>query len=69
MYEKALGDREIRTNIASVGDYDEYRGLWYFAEPMYQQYLAKQGARPYCSAQPQGVSLSPFETWAPEDFC
>ena len=29
------------------------------------QYLAKPGARPYCSAQPQGVSLPPFESWAP----
>ena len=30
-----------------------------------EQYLAKPGARPYCSAQPQCVSLPPFESWAP----
>lgn len=67
-YEKALGGREIKTEIAAASDYDKYGGLWYFAEPYHQQYLAKPGARPYCSAQPQGVSLPPFETWAPEDL-
>ncbi len=25
-----------------------------------QQYLAKPGSRPYCSAQPSGVLLGPF---------
>lgn len=30
-----------------------------------QQYLAKPGARPYCSAQPQGVSLPDYESWCP----
>lgn len=29
------------------------------------QYLAKPGARPYCSAEPRGVELPPFESWAP----
>ena len=32
----------------------------------HQQYLAKPGARPYCSAQPTGVPLPPFDTWKPE---
>ena len=54
------------TQLAS--DYDQYGGLWYFAEPYHQQYLAKPGARPYCSAQPQGVSLAPFEEWCPKDL-
>lgn len=67
-YEKALGGREIKTEIAAASDYDKYGGLWYFAEPHHQQYLAKPGARPYCSAQPQGVSLPAFESWAPEDL-
>lgn len=67
-YETALGGREIKTEIASASDYDQYGGLWYFAEAYHQQYLSKPGARPYCSAQPQGVSLPPFETWAPEDL-
>lgn len=65
-YEKALGGRKIATEIAAASDYDQYGGLWYFAEPYHQQYLSKPGSRPYCSAQPQGVSLPPFETWAPE---
>lgn len=67
-YEEALGNRQIRTEVASSSDYDAFGGLWYFAEPYHQQYLAKPGSRPYCSAQPQGVSLPPFETWAPEDL-
>lgn len=33
-----------------------------------EQYLAKPGARPYCSAQPQCVSLPPFESWAPKEL-
>merc|ERR1719157_496921 len=64
-YEKALG-RPITTEIAAASDYDQYGGLWYFAESYHQQYLASPGARPYCSAQPQGVSVPPFESWAPE---
>jgi peptide-methionine (S)-S-oxide reductase len=68
-YEAALGGgRTIKTEIAAASDYDKYGGLWYFAEPYHQQYLAKPGSRPYCSAQPQGVSLPPFESWAPEDL-
>jgi len=30
------------------------------AEPYHQQYLAKPGSRPYCSAQPTGLALGPF---------
>jgi len=67
-YEKALGDREIKTEIAAAADYDKYGGIWNFAEPHHQQYLSKPGARPYCSAQPQGVSLPAFESWAPKDL-
>ena len=26
------------------------------------------GARPYCSAQPQGVSVPDFEEWCPEEL-
>jgi peptide-methionine (S)-S-oxide reductase len=35
--------------------------IFYIAEPYHQQYLAKPGSRPYCSAQPTGVSLGPFQ--------
>ncbi len=33
----------------------------YYAEPYHQQYLAKPGSRPYCSAQPSGVLLGAFD--------
>jgi peptide-methionine (S)-S-oxide reductase len=33
--------------------------FWY-AEPYHQQYLAKPGSRPYCSAQPSGQRLGDF---------
>lgn len=67
-YEKQLGKGEIKTEIAAASDFDKYGGLWYFAEAYHQQYLSKPGSRPYCSAQPQGVSLAPFDSWCPEDL-
>ena len=66
-YEKALG-RPITTEIAAASDYDKYGGLWNYAELYHQQYLAKPGARPYCSAQPQGISLPPFAEWCPKQL-
>lgn len=33
---------------------------FHYAEPYHQQYLAKPGSRPYCSAQPTGVRLGSF---------
>ena len=33
------------------------------AEDYHQQYLAKPGARPYCSAQPLQIALSPISEW------
>ena len=33
---------------------------FHFAEDYHQQYLARPGSRPYCSAQPSGVALDPF---------
>ncbi len=35
------------------------------AEPYHQQYLAKPGSRPYCSAQPSGVPLPTYEGFRP----
>jgi len=63
---KASGkDRPITTEIAAAEDFDT---LFYYGEAYHQQYLAKPGARPYCSAQPQMVSLPPFESWAPPEL-
>ena len=67
-YEKALGGRKITTECAAASDYDQYGGVFYYAEDYHQQYLAKPMARPYCSAQPQCVSLPPFEEWAPKEL-
>ena len=33
----------------------------YYAETYHQQYLAKPGSRPYCSAQPTAIPLEAFE--------
>jgi peptide-methionine (S)-S-oxide reductase len=51
---KEAGYGAITTEIASGK-------VLYYAEPYHQQYLAKPGSRPYCSAQPSGVRLGPFE--------
>jgi len=67
VYEKQIG-KKITTEIAAAADYEKYGGIWFFGEPYHQQYLSKPGSRPYCSAQPQGVSLAPFDSWAPEDL-
>lgn len=80
-YQSALSEagihREVRTEIRSASDFPE---VFFYAEDYHQQYLAKPGARPYCSAQPQQVALPPFAQWAtpelreefsarlPEDF-
>jgi peptide-methionine (S)-S-oxide reductase len=50
----AAGRGEITTEIASGEPF-------YFAEAYHQQYLAKPGSRPYCSARPSGVLLDGFE--------
>ena len=34
---------------------------FFFAEAYHQQYLARPGSRPYCSARPSGVLLDAFE--------
>lgn len=62
---KAKGKGPITTEIAPASNYPE---VFYYAEDYHQQYLAKPGARPYCSAQPLQIALPPFETWAPPEL-
>eukprot|EP00927_Polykrikos_kofoidii_P032840 TRINITY_DN27855_c0_g1_i1.p1 TRINITY_DN27855_c0_g1~~TRINITY_DN27855_c0_g1_i1.p1 ORF type:complete len:616 (-),score=60.77 TRINITY_DN27855_c0_g1_i1:68-1915(-) len=42
---------------------------FWFAEPHHQQYLAKPGSTQYCSAEPTGIEVPPYESWDwdPED--
>jgi peptide-methionine (S)-S-oxide reductase len=49
----AAGYGPITTEIRSA------QRFW-FAEPYHQQYLAKPGSRPYCSAEPSGQRLGDF---------
>jgi peptide-methionine (S)-S-oxide reductase len=64
--ELALASREAYQQLLSGAGYGPItteiasgRTLWY-AEPYHQQYLAKPGSRPYCSAQPSGQRLGNF---------
>jgi len=50
----AAGFGPITTEIRSGVDF-------HAAESYHQQYLAKPGSRPYCSAQPSGLRLAGFE--------
>ncbi len=55
-YQKLLkenGFGNITTQISS-------NNAFYFAEEYHQQYLAKPGSRPYCSAMPTNISLEEF---------
>ncbi|MAR06798.1 MAG: peptide-methionine (S)-S-oxide reductase [Cyanobium sp. NAT70] len=50
----AKGYGQITTEIKADQDF-------YFAEYYHQQYLAKPGSRPYCSAMPTQVQLTDFD--------
>eukprot|EP00933_Yihiella_yeosuensis_P006332 TRINITY_DN11101_c0_g1_i1.p1 TRINITY_DN11101_c0_g1~~TRINITY_DN11101_c0_g1_i1.p1 ORF type:complete len:431 (+),score=95.45 TRINITY_DN11101_c0_g1_i1:77-1369(+) len=60
---KGMGKR-ITTEIKAASEFADST-VFYYAEDSHQQYLAKPGARPYCSAQPLGVRVRPFKEWAP----
>lgn len=63
-YQKAIskaGFGKITTEIVDCPPF-------YFAEDYHQQYLAKPGSRPYCSAQPTGVPMPPYSEWAVPGF-
>jgi peptide-methionine (S)-S-oxide reductase len=46
--------------FAAISTEIKLNQIFYAAEDYHQQYLAKPGSRPYCSAQPTRVSLGPF---------
>eukprot|EP00913_Durusdinium_trenchii_P021559 g20260.t1 len=52
---KGMGPR-ITTEIVAASDFEQ---PFYYAEDYHQQYLAKPGARPYCSAQPLQAASFP----------
>ncbi|GBG26895.1 Peptide methionine sulfoxide reductase [Hondaea fermentalgiana] len=59
-YQEQLG-RPIATQVKPLDTF-------YYAEQYHQQYLARPGSRPYCSAQPLGVQLADWKSWVPEDL-
>lgn len=62
-YQKCLkgSGKKITTEVLSDKNLP-----FYYAEDDHQQYLAKPGARPYCSAQPLQIALPPVSEWAPD---
>mmetsp|Transcript_14467 Transcript_14467/g.28888 ORF Transcript_14467/g.28888 Transcript_14467/m.28888 type:complete len:254 (+) Transcript_14467:189-950(+) len=59
-YQELLGGKKITTEIVPAGPF-------YHAEEYHQQYLARPGSRPYCSAQPLGIQLT-GAAWVPEEL-
>ncbi len=55
-YEKLLGEKGFSTITTQI----EGEKTFYIAEDYHQQYLAKPGSRPYCSAMPTKISLKDF---------
>ena len=55
-YEKALKDKGLKQITTEINENQTF----YYAEGYHQQYLAKPGARPYCSAMPTKTILGDF---------
>ena len=56
-YQKELNKKGYGTITTEI----KSNQTFYFAESYHQQYLAKPGSRPYCSAMPTNVSLEEFK--------
>jgi peptide-methionine (S)-S-oxide reductase len=65
---QSMLDRRITTEILGSGTPDDPPPVFFFAEEYHQQYLARPGSRPYCSAQPTGHKLDPWGVWMPKDL-
>ena len=55
-YQEALRKKGYRNITTEIKPYQTF----YYAEDYHQQYLAKPGSRPYCSAMPTGIILENF---------
>ena len=55
-YQQGLNQAGLGTITTEIGSGHRF----WPAETYHQQYLARPGSRPYCSAQPSGVRLGPF---------
>jgi peptide-methionine (S)-S-oxide reductase len=64
-YEAKLKAKGAGRGEAITTEIQDPGPLFYFAEDYHQQYLAKPGARQYCSAMPTGISLPSFDEWKP----
>lgn len=55
-YQELINSKGLATITTEIKEGQTF----YFSEAYHQQYLAKPGSRPYCSAQPTGVPLGAF---------
>jgi len=55
-YQENLSDQNIGAITTEIKENQKF----YFAEEYHQQYLAKPGSRPYCSAMPTQIKLGDF---------
>merc|ERR1711871_422395 len=73
--QKALADASLTAYQQKLAPFSSEKittevlpaSVLYFAEDYHQQYLAKPGSRPYCSAQPTGQQLD-GTSWIPADL-
>ncbi len=56
VYENAIKEYGFGSITTEIKDIE----VFYYAENYHQQYLAKPGSRPYCSAMPTGIILKEF---------